>query len=334
MSKVLIIYTGGTIGMTKTDKGYMPNLEHFHQLLREMQELQYEEMPSWEIIDMDPLLDSANMTVEDWNAIGSCIEENYEAFDGFVILHGTDTMAYTASALSFMLENLAKPVIITGSQIPLCEIRSDGKDNLISALMIAAGGKMNEVGIYFRGELLRGNRAFKYSADGFMAFKTPNYPALASAGITINYNETALLKMPMEKFHFQRLEKIPIGVLKVFPGIQFEFFHNIMVESLKGVVIETFGAGNIPNSAKELLPIVETALNHGTVVTVCTQCPQGTVLLGTYETSNALAKAGAVSGKDMTTEAAVAKLYYLFSKKYDTDTICKMMEENLRGELS
>ena len=332
LSKVLIINTGGTIGMSNTAYGYAPDLEKFHENLNRMPELRESELGEWNLIDMNPLLDSSNMTVDDWNKIGEIINGNYEVYDGFVILHGTDTMAYTASVLSFMLENLGKPVIITGSQIPICEIRSDGKDNIIAALLIATSGKVNEVCIYFRGELIRGNRAIKYSADGFMAFKSPNAPLLAEVGISIIYNDAVLLPKPAGAFHFQRLEKIPIGVIKVFPGIQFELFHNIMTESLKGVVIETFGAGNIPGNASSLLPIIEKAFQNGTVVTICTQCPQGTVMLGTYETSNLLSRAGAVSGKNMTTEAAVAKLYYLFSKGYDSNTICELMETNLRGE--
>lgn len=332
MNRILIINTGGTIGMVKTKQGYVPSQKEFHRNLNKMPELQEGKICEWDIVDMDPLLDSSNMMVEDWNKIGEIINSNYYDYAGFVILHGTDTMAYTASALSFMLENLGKPVIITGSQIPICEVRSDGKDNIIAAMMIASSEKVNEVCIYFRGELLRGNRSIKYSADGFMAFESPNAPALAEAGISINYNESVLLPKPDEEFSFQRLADIPIGVIKVFPGIQFELFNNIMTESLKGVVIETFGAGNIPSSAKSLLPIIEKAFKNGTVITVCTQCPQGTVLLGTYETSNALKKAGAVSGKDMTTEAAIAKMYYLFSKGYDADTICRLMETSLRGE--
>lgn len=332
MSHILIINSGGTIGMTKTSKGYVPNAQKFHEILNGMPELKDKSISDWEIIDMDPLLDSSNMDVEDWNRIGEIIDKNYDEYDGFVVLHGTDTMAYTASALSFMLENLGKPVILTGSQIPISELRSDGKDNIIAALMIVASGKVSEVCIYFRGELLRGNRAIKYSADGFMAFKSPNFPSLAQAGISITFNRPALLKRPEGDFRFQRLRNVPIGVIKVFPGIQFELFKNIMTESLRGVVIETFGAGNIPSSSKSLLPIIEKAFTNGTVVTVCTQCPQGTVLLGAYETSSALKKAGAVSGSDMTTEAAVAKLYYLFSKDYDYETICNLMETNLRGE--
>ena len=332
MGKILVINTGGTIGMVKTALGYAPDLEQFHENLNKMPELGEGVICEWDIVDMDPLLDSSNMTVEDWNKIGEIIALRYREYDGFVILHGTDTMAYTASALSFMLENLAKPVVITGSQIPISEIRSDGKDNIIAAMMIAASGKINEVCIYFRGELLRGNRAVKYSADGFMAFQSPNFPPLAEAGISIVFNERLLLPKPVKPFRFQTLKNIPIGVIKVFPGIQFDLFRNIMTESLKGIVIETFGAGNIPGSAAALLPIIERAFANGTVITVCTQCPQGTVMLGTYETSSALKNAGAVSGRDMTTEAAVAKLYYLFSKEYDTKTVCRLMETSLRGE--
>ena len=333
MNKILIINTGGTISMTKTANGYAPDAAQFRAILNKLPELQDRQICEWDILDMVPLLDSSDMMVEDWNRIGDIVSRSYGLYDGFVILHGTDTMAYTASALSFMLENLGKPVIITGSQIPICEIRSDGKDNLIAALMIASAGIVREVCICFRGELLRGCRAVKYSADGFMAFQSPNAPPLAVAGISIHYNHELLLPKPEKPFSFQRLKAVPIGVIKVFPGIQFDLFRNIMTEGLRGVVIEAFGAGNVPSSAGALLPIIEKAFKNGTVVTVCTQCMQGTVLLGAYETSSALKAAGAVSGRDMTTEAAIAKLYYLFSKDYDVKTVCRLMETNLRGEL-
>ena len=272
------------------------------------------------------------MTVSDWNRIGGLIAENYDAYDGFVVLHGTDTMAYTASALSFMLQGLDKPVILTGSQIPLAEIRSDGRDNLIDSLLIAAEGRAKEVCIFFGGKLLRGNRATKYSADELIAFVSPNYPALAEAGISVVYNEPALLARQEGRFEFQPLEEIPIGVIKVFPGIQFSLFEQILTENLKGIVIETFGAGNIPGGGSELLPLVKKAMEHGSVITVCSQCPQGTVSLGTYEASSALAEAGAVSGRDLTTEAAVAKLYYLFSKGYTADEVKRLMETPICGE--
>ena len=243
-------------------------------------------------------------------------------------------MAYTASALSFMLGGLDKPVVLTGSQIPLCEIRSDGRDNLITALLIAGEGVVREVCLYFGGKLLRGNRATKYSADGLIAFVSPNYSSLAEVGIAIRYNEAALLPRQKGGLKLQTLDSIPIGVIKVFPGIQFSLFESIMTEKLRGIVIETFGAGNIPGDGDALLPIIRKAFQNGTVLTVCSQCPQGAVSLGTYETSSALKRAGAVSGLDMTTEAAVAKLYYLFSCGYDKETVKQIMERNIRGEIT
>ena len=193
MKNVLIIYTGGTIGMTRTENGYAPQSGQFRRAMEAIPDLYAEQMPRWDMLEMDPLLDSSNMTVREWNKIAQLVADHYDAYDGFVVLHGTDTMAYTASALSFMLEGLAKPVILTGSQIPMCEIRSDGRDNLITSLLIAGAGEVHEVCLYFGGKLLRGNRATKFSADGLIAFLSPNYPSLADAGITIRYNEIALL---------------------------------------------------------------------------------------------------------------------------------------------
>ncbi|MBR3403530.1 MAG: asparaginase [Parasporobacterium sp.] len=332
--KILIIYTGGTIGMQKTDHGLSPQKERFHRQLEEIPELYAGEMPLWEIIDMDPLLDSSNIAVREWNEIGQMIAQNYAVYDGFIVLHGTDTMAYTASALSFMLKNNTKPVILTGSQIPLCEIRNDARDNLITALLLAADDRIHEVCLYFGGKLLRGNRSSKFSADDLIAFDSPNYLPLAEAGIEIRFREEGLLKSPDGPFSLQLLKEIPIGVIKVFPGIQFELFDPIMTEKLKGVVIETFGAGNIPGNADQLLPIIEKAAKNGTIIIVCSQCPHGRVSLGTYETSSQLRSAGAVSGYDITTEAAVAKLYYLFSRGLSREGIIDRMEMSIRGEMT
>lgn len=332
--RVCIIYTGGTIGMTQTDKGYAPCKGFLKQKMLQTEDLCSDQLPSWDLVELDPLLDSSNMTVREWNIIVGEIEKRYYDYDGFVVLHGTDTMAYTASALSFMLENLGKPVILTGSQIPFCEIRSDARDNLIASLMIAAEEKICEVCLYFGGKLLRGNRATKYSADGLEAFKSPNYLYIAEAGIDIKFNNALLNKPNGGEFFARKLKQVPIGVIKIFPGIQFELFEPIMTDKLKGIVIETFGAGNVPDGEDALLPIIRKAIANGTVVTVCTQCPKGKVSLGAYETSSMLKEAGAVCGYDLTTEAAVAKLYYLFSCGYDSATIKKMMEMNMRGELT
>ncbi|MBO7677769.1 MAG: asparaginase [Erysipelotrichaceae bacterium] len=334
MSRILIIHTGGTIGMTKTAEGYRPDGEYFKDAIFRMDSLKAENMPEWDFTECKPLLDSSRMNVREWNKMGELIAGNYDSYDGFVILHGTDTMAYSASALSFMLENLNKPVILTGSQIPLCETRSDGRDNLITSMIIAGEGKVKEVCIYFGGLLIRGNRATKYSAQDMRAFISPNYPVLADVGISIQYNEAALLKPRKGKFRCQPFEDVEIGVIRVFPGIRFDLFESILSEKLKGVVIETFGSGNVPDDNGVLIPLLNKAKEKGVVIVVCSQCPQATVDMSAYEAGSALRKAGAVSGRDMTSETAVTKLYYLFNKCKDTRQIKKMMEEDLRGELT
>lgn len=333
-NKVLIIYTGGTIGMKNTGKGYTPAPGFLAEALNEISDLSRPEFPKWDLIEMSPLLDSSNMSVSEWNKIGSVIYENYNDYSGFVILHGTDTMAYTAAALSFILEGLDKPVVLTGSQIPLSEIRSDGRDNLITSVLIASQGVACEVCLYFSGRLLRGNRSMKMSADGLVAFDSPSYPHLAEVGISVKYNTSAILKKREGNIKYHPFSNVPIGVLKVFPGIQFGLFEQIMTEKLSGIVLETFGAGNIPRGDGGLLPIIAKAFDSGAVITVCSQCPSGTVTLGAYETSSQLKAAGAVGGKDMTTEAAVAKLYYLFSLGFDKERIKNLMEKNLSGELT
>lgn len=333
--RVCILYTGGTIGMVPTEQGYAPKKRYFTSLLDEISQLKNKDMPNWDIVEFDPLLDSANVAVEEWVNIGREIRDRYNNYDGFVVLHGTDTMSYTASALSFMLEGLNKPVVLTGSQIPLCELRSDGRDNLINSIVIASEGVANEVCIYFAGKLLRGNRSTKTSADELMAFTSPNYPVLANVGIDIKYNHQALIRPEQaDNFKLTELRQVPIGVLKFFPGIQFEIFEQIISEKLCGVVLETFGEGNIPSNNRPLVNSIRRASENGAIVTVCSQCYQGTTKLGTYATSNALKKFGAVGCYDMTTEAAIAKLYYLFSCGYSREKIKELMETDLRGEMT
>lgn len=334
MKKILLLHTGGTIGMTLSKDGYKPDGKYFKQAIYHMDSLKAHNMPKWDYMETKPLLDSSKMGVRQWNMIGKIIADNKDKYDGFVILHGTDTMAYTASALSFMLKGLNKPVILTGSQIPLCETRSDGRDNLITSMLIASSNKVKEVCIYFGGLLLRGNRSTKYSADHMQAFDSPNYPYLATAGINIQYNEAAVLKNKNTSFNFKQFKDVPIGVISVFPGFKFELFESIITEKLKGIVIETFGSGNIPNDEKELLPILSKAKENDVVIVVCSQCIQATVDMSVYETGNILKKAGAVSGKDLTTEAAIAKLYYLFNNYKDINKIKKYMEKDICGELT
>lgn len=331
--KICIIYTGGTIGMTLTESCYAPAPGYFQDAISKMDDLHADGMPKYDVVEFSPLLDSSNITYVEWNKIAEEIRDRYEDYDGFVVLHGTDSMAYTASALSFMLGNLSKPVILTGSQIPLCEIRSDAKDNLTTSLLIAASDEVSEVALYFGHKLMRGNRAMKESADGLIAFTSPNYPPLADAGIEIKYNTHRLLTRPSGKLRVQTIKPSKIGVIKLFPGIQFKLFEPIIEEGLDALVLETFGTGNIPGYDEMIIPLLSRAIEKGTIVVIITQCPQGTVRLGAYETSKELEKAGVLSGFNMTTEATVAKLYYLLSLGLFKGEVSKLFALNLRGEM-
>jgi L-asparaginase len=331
--KVCLIHTGGTIGMAGTEHGYAPRRGFLQSTLSGIQELNSKEVPEFDLIEYDNLLDSSNISVRDWVRIAQDIADRYERYDGFVILHGTDTMAYTASALSFMLEGLAKPVILTGSQIPLYEVRSDGRNNLITSLMIAGKYHVPEVCIFFGNGLYRGNRATKVSSDELTAFESPNYPALGESGVGITINRGVLRKAGTE-LTLSKFEPRQIAVLKIFPGIQFEIIENLLTPDLKGIVFEAFGTGNVPDDGGTIKRVLEKAQKNGTVIVVCTQCLRGSAVIGQYKASMSFAESGAVSGYDMTVEAAVTKLYYLLSGNYDPDRVKKLMETDLRGEMT
>ncbi|HYS56369.1 MAG TPA: asparaginase [Thermoanaerobaculia bacterium] len=332
--RVYIAYTGGTIGMKHTRAGYRPEAGYLQKQMAAMPELRNPSMPAFTINEYAPLLDSSNMTPREWLKIARDIAKNYRRYDGFVVLHGTDTMAYTASALPFMLAGLGKPVIITGSQIPLCEVRNDARENLITSLMIAAGYDIPEVCLYFGGKLLRGCRAVKVSADGFQAFASPNLPPLGTVGIDIEINWPLVRR----KHGRLRLDEfaapVVVSALRLFPGISPNLVRNVLRPPLQGLVLETYGVGNGPDRDREFIAALAEATSRGVVIVDCTQCLEGTVDLGEYETGSALARAGVISGYDMTAEAALTKLYYLFGRGHSSERVKREMVKDLRGELT
>lgn len=333
--RVYIAYTGGTIGMRRTDAGYSPAPNSLQQQMESIAELGDPSIPSYTIHEYDPLLDSSNMTPREWVKIAHDIAANYDRYDGFIVLHGTDTMAYTASALPFMLQGLRKPVILTGSQIPLCEVRNDARENLITSLLIAASYAIPEVCLYFGGRLLRGCRATKVSADGFAAFDSPNFPPLGTVGVDIEINWD-LVRKPRgsSALEVQDFARPVVSALRLFPGISPELIRNVLRPPLQGLVLETYGVGNGPDQDEEFLAALADATRRGVVIVDCTQCLEGTVNLGEYATGSALEDAGVISGFDMTAEAALAKLYYLFSRGLPPARVKKEMQRDLRGEMT
>jgi L-asparaginase len=328
--RVAILHTGGTIGMRRSEHGYAPEAGYLAGLLDAMPELR--RAADYELIEREPLLDSASFRPRDWLRIARDIVERAGDHDGFVVLHGTDTMAYTASALAFMLRGLGKPVVLTGSQIPLCELRTDARENLLTALLLAAADDpIPEVGLYFGGRLLRGCRAVKVSATGFDAFDSPNLPPLAVSGIDVEVawglvrRDAAPVALP------QRLDAA-VGALRLFPGLSAELVRNAVREPLQGLVLEAYGAGNAPADDPELLAAIAEASARGVVIVGITQCLRGSVDLGAYATGSSLARAGVVPGADLTLEAAVAKLVYLLST--DPAGARERIGLDLCGELS
>jgi len=335
---ILIIYTGGTIGMVRdkeTGSLHPVNGSELYEHIPILGKLDYR----IEFYSFDPLLDSSNMNPQHWVELVSVIEKNYEKFDGFVVLHGSDTMAYTASALSFMLENLNKPVILTGSQLPLGMIRSDGRENLVAAIEIAAARQddtpvVPEVAVYFENKLLRGNRTIKYNAENFGAFRSGNYPPLAEVGINIKYNHNAILRPNFKSLKAHTTLDNNITILKLFPGISAaSVAAQLAVKGLKAVILETYGSGNAMTD-EWFLEQLRLAIAKGVIVLNVTQCKAGSVEIGKYHTSQELGRIGVLSGFDITTESALAKLMYLFGTGLSKKEIESLLRVSLRGEIT
>jgi L-asparaginase len=333
--RIYVAYTGGTIGMMQSTQGFVPAKGHLTESIRALPEFHRSEMPDFTISEYQPLIDSSNMTPTDWQRIANDIKANYQDYDGFVVLHGTDTMAYTSSALSFMCENLNKPIIVTGSQIPLSQLRSDGQENVLNALYIAATYPINEVSLFFNNKLYRGNRCVKAYADGFNAFDSPNMPVLLEAGINIQLVAGKLQhsERVVEPLLLANITPQPVGVVHLYPGISSEVIKNTIRQPVKALILRSYGVGNAPQD-EALLACLKEARAKRIIVVNCSQCIKGTVNMSGYATGNALSEAGVISGQDMTLEATLTKLHYLLSKALTYDEVCQKMQQNLRGELT
>lgn len=335
--RILIIYTGGTIGMIKdpvTGELTSVDFNHIHSHVPELLRLNIDLVSR----SFEKPIDSSEIGITHWQEIAQTIFENYTQFDGFVVLHGSDTMAYTASALSFMLDGLKKPVILTGSQLPIGIIRTDGKENLITAIEIAATkdddgeAMVQEVAVYFDYYLFRGNRSTKDSANLFEAFRSPNYPVLATAGVEIQYNREKFFRTKSNELSLHTNFNNRVALIKLFPGIPFNLYRNIFNrETIDGVVIETYGAGNAPTS-EELTLLLKDFIANGGIVLNITQCNSGKVQQGMYQTSSLFNKLGVVSGGDMTSEAAITKLMAVMDAENPVETKLKLTTD-LRGEV-
>lgn len=333
--RVLILYAGGTIGMEQTAQGYSPMADFPARLMECLTAQPLAQMPDYDVITLPQPIDSSNLIPQDWTNISRVLIQQWERFDGFVVLHGTDTMAYSASALSFLLRGNDKPVIFTGSQIPLTVPRTDALSNVLSSLQLAAFHQVNEVGIAFSDRLLRGNRSRKMCSSHFTAFDSPNYAPLAAIGINIQIDTTRLLTPAAPQFTQPTFVAEDVILLPMYPGISaVQVDAMLNATDVKGVILQSYGAGNPPDANHALMARFEKASADGIVIVNTTQCPYGSVQQGAYATGSALNRIGVVPGSDLTPEAAFAKLHYLFHHCETTSAVREQMMRSLCGELT
>lgn len=331
---VLVLYTGGTVGMQKTDRGYALVSGYCTTQLQTLLKRIEADLPKIETREYQPLIDSANMSPREWSKIAQDIANEYDNYDGFIILHGTDTMAYTASALSFMLKNLGKPVILTGSQLPLNHPRTDAMRNIIDSLLYIQNHDIPEVCICFDRILMRGNRSRKLDASHIHAFMSPNYPVLGNSGFELSVHTQHLLKKPQAPFELELIKPAHLLYLPLFPGISSELIERLTSAPLQGLILGAYGTGNGPSEHPELLSVLKHAAARGVLILNTTQCLNGRVDMANYATGRALAECGLIDGSDMTPEAALTKMYYLLSQPLSGQEQARLAAQNLRGELT